>query len=226
MTHTHTKNDTHTHKRIRGLKKKRPSRLCPSVMLMAQYLTVDKVLSLLFILSLEQTWKTSKVGISITPYSAEGKLRPRRSGRTGRGWLRRLQGSPTSRQCLPLSGPHLHIWRVQVLARMLSQVPCLSFISCGPPMPPGFCEAHLSMWGKSPSLWFLPLSSPSLPVLPSCFSLDWSLCYVICRCSFGVSGGGRGASSRLSWLLGFRAVSLWGRGVKARPSPGGGLGAW
>lgn len=37
-----------------------------------------------------------------------------------------------------------------MLAQMLSQVPCRSFISCGPPMPAGFCEAHLSVWGRLP----------------------------------------------------------------------------
>lgn len=47
-----------------------------------------------------------------------------------------------------------------------------------------FCEAHLSMWGKSPFLWIL-LSSLSIPVLLFHFSLhslwkckDSVLCYL------------------------------------------------
>ena len=69
----------------------------------------------------------------------------------------------------------------------------------------------------SPSLWFLALSSPSHPVLPSCFFLDWPLCNGTCRCSFGVSGGRRGASSYLSCLLAFRTISLWVREGESDP---------
>lgn len=93
-----------------------------------------------------------------------------------------------------------------------------------------FCEAHLSMWGKSPFLWIL-LSSLSIPVFLFHFSLH-SLCNGLCAVLsadsvqsmgglFQVSGGGRGAGSGCPGCT--RPVSLWGRGGEVRLSSGGGL---